>query len=59
MSTGWLRMLETPVERKWCWWTLARESGRWIYLFDNQSNKVIAKVFIWRWEEPLYIEEQI
>ena len=48
---SWLKMLETPMEKKWCWWTLAYESGHWIYLFSNDTNKVTAKMFIWHWEE--------
>ena len=42
---------ETPIEKKWCWWTLAYESGYWVYTFSKKTNQVITKVFIWQWEE--------
>ena len=48
---SWTRMIETSVEKKWCWWTLAYESGHWIYLFSNRTNRLVAKIFVWQWEE--------
>ncbi len=56
---NWLRMMETTVETKWSWWTLSYETGHWIYLFDNRTNKVIVKIFVWHWELEEELEEKM
>ena len=48
---SWVRIVETTTENRWCWWTLSFEYGHYIYLFSNQTNQVIAKIFLWHWEE--------
>ncbi len=45
------KMVETPTETRWCWWTFSYEQGHWMYLFNAKTNKVASKIFIWHWEE--------